>query len=611
MHASSARSFPFHKDHEDLQNQWGKPLKTSAKENPLGVAVFKMAGHDRHGAWFARRSVHEGVGFARFKKAMSGEIAHTLTVQGGPGAGAVRGLAGDRRIEKMPVEGVGMLEVYQLSAQFPGPVTPRDFMTLLFTTDDALTEMSAAEMRDGKKHVPRHFMIVSKPVEHPDAPERSGFVRGQYESVELIREIPLQQAQSKSTPNLLPSYNDVEHQGRDRAVTVSAIDLPQGSDCQTHILEPENISDPELNPVEWIMITRSDPGGGIPRFLVERGTPEAMIADVSKFLNWACRIEELPDPEDKIAVQQDNTDMSKSEMVLPNGTGIQENQKLSPPLKRASTTPNLHQQASVEQQGGLISNMAHALEVGLSTYAPASVSQQIHHYLHPEGAPAEDISDESSDTSSVNSFMSAEEMRRFSTAPDENMSLKSRSSSMEMKDKPSQHEKEVLKLIQQREKLDRKLAKKRAEEESKLRKVQEKEQGDLEKTRAKHELDVKKAEEKHRKEVAKLAEKQEKEAKKAEEKRRKKEEQNKVSAVGRERDEFRSQLDLVKRENKLLLERVEDLQRENTVLAGRLGKMGPEALKGLQDEVDGLRKRAVSASSKKSAESGVSKEKGG
>src|SRR6201999_4204452 len=46
--------------------------------------------------------------------------------------------------------------------------------------------------------------------------------------------------------------------------------------------------DPEENPVEWIMVTRSDPGGSVPRFLVERGTPGGIVADASKFLNWAC-----------------------------------------------------------------------------------------------------------------------------------------------------------------------------------------------------------------------------------------------------------------------------------------------------------------------------------
>ena len=58
----------------DLHTSWGKPVKLSAKENPLGMAVYKMSAKDRHGAWFARRSVLQGIGFARFKKALSEEF---------------------------------------------------------------------------------------------------------------------------------------------------------------------------------------------------------------------------------------------------------------------------------------------------------------------------------------------------------------------------------------------------------------------------------------------------------------------------------------------------------------------------------------------------------
>ena len=106
------------------------------------------------------------------------------------------------------------MEVYQLSAQFPGPVAPRDFTTLLLTTDDGLSDKSAAELRSGGgKHVPRHYMIVSKPVVHTDGPQRSGFVRGTYESVELIREIPLNPSNANGSGTQLeanPELNPVE-----------------------------------------------------------------------------------------------------------------------------------------------------------------------------------------------------------------------------------------------------------------------------------------------------------------------------------------------------------------------------------------------------------------
>jgi hypothetical protein len=107
---SEARRPPPAKAHEDLQKAWGKPVKLAAKELATGMSVFKMAGHDRHGAWFARTGVHEGLGFAKWKRAMLREFPESLEVQGGPGEGNIRGIGGDRRLEDITVDGIGKLE---------------------------------------------------------------------------------------------------------------------------------------------------------------------------------------------------------------------------------------------------------------------------------------------------------------------------------------------------------------------------------------------------------------------------------------------------------------------------------------------------------------------
>ena len=107
---SSARPPPVNSSHTELQKQWGKPIKLSAKENSIGTSLYKLAGNDRHGAWFARSSVHEGIGFSKFKKALLREFPETLKVKGGPGAGSIRGIGGDRRLERKVVEGVGTME---------------------------------------------------------------------------------------------------------------------------------------------------------------------------------------------------------------------------------------------------------------------------------------------------------------------------------------------------------------------------------------------------------------------------------------------------------------------------------------------------------------------
>lgn len=108
--SSSARSELLDPSHISLQKEWGKPIKLNAKDNPLGMAVYKLGGKDGNGAWFARRSVHEGLGFKKWKLGLQREFPETLQVQGGPGEGNIRGIGGERRVERRAVEGVGTVE---------------------------------------------------------------------------------------------------------------------------------------------------------------------------------------------------------------------------------------------------------------------------------------------------------------------------------------------------------------------------------------------------------------------------------------------------------------------------------------------------------------------
>lgn len=489
-------------------------------------------------------------------------------------------------------------------------------MTMLLTTDGALGEKSAAEAAGGRKHVPRHYMIVSKPVVHPDAPERSGFVRGKYESVELIREIPLHRAHGKA------SREGEGLQGGDGGRTPGSAGPPGSDVAGDDGGDGDASADPELNPVEWIMITRSDPGGGLPRFLVERGTPEAMLGDLPKFLDWACRVDEVPDPTE---APKPSVEATEPESPPATSTGTPNGGAHATTADKSATTDSIpaEQQQQQQQPGGILSS----IEAGLGAYAPTAVSQGVHDYLHP-AAPQQqpqdahdDTSDSSSDTSSAGSFMSAEEVRRMSTAhetlppygdhanestgalsrasQDSTSELAAAAATKEGKKQLNSHEKEVLKLTRERERLDRKLAKKRAEDENKLKKSQEKEHTDHDKVKGKLERDIQKAEDRHRKEIEKLERKKDRELRKAEEKRQKKEEANKLSLVSRERDEFRRQLDSHKRENGLLLERMEELQRENTILAQRLGKVaGSEAVRSVQEEVEMGRRRTRTGSVK-------------
>lgn len=94
---------------EHLRKEW-KEVQVSPKENPLGVNVYKMSSKDRKGAWFARRSVHEGMSFDQWKLGMQSEFAESLKVQGEPGSGKIRGIGADRKVVDTVVDGCGKME---------------------------------------------------------------------------------------------------------------------------------------------------------------------------------------------------------------------------------------------------------------------------------------------------------------------------------------------------------------------------------------------------------------------------------------------------------------------------------------------------------------------
>ena len=94
--------------------------------------------------------------------------------------------------------------------------TDRDFLTAIYTPPP-LSDKS--------------FIIVSRPVLHPDAPPQAHHTRGIYESIEFVR--------------------DLGEEG-----------------------------------VEWLMTTASSPEGNIPAWVSERAMPGQVSADVPAFLKW-------------------------------------------------------------------------------------------------------------------------------------------------------------------------------------------------------------------------------------------------------------------------------------------------------------------------------------
>jgi hypothetical protein len=584
---SKARRPPPSSQQAELQKAWGKPVKLSAKDNELGISVFKMAGHDRHGAWFARTSVHEGLGFTKWKRAMMQEFPESLAVQGGPGEGNVRGIGGDKRLEDIDVEGVGRLQVYQLSAQFPGPTAPREFITLLLTSENALTDASKIGDR-----VPRHYMVVSIPVTHPDAPPRNGMVRGFYESVEMIREIPLSSAKSASTSDLL---KHTRGKSRDRSSTVGFAES-RGPDAKGERIDrvtDADSDDPETNPVEWIMITRSDPGGGIPRFMVERSTPASIVQDAGKFLNWACSKDDFPShEEDKEPVEDKSRKSWESERTFSvsesNGilAGVGSSIADNPRPHSYRRPSHMRDTSDGSEAPGIIRSMAEAVD----PYIPNA--------LNP--LQRSDSHSSTTTSSSVDSFASAEQ---FNTAPDglpvnDSVPMDSHTS------------RELEKIDQKKKQLKDNLEQIREKQGKEIEDASTKTAKELEKAAERHNRERKKQEDKFAKEVQKLEARRERETKKLLAKQQKEADKNLLLKTQRERDEWKEKANLAEQENKLLKEQIGELQRENTALVARMGKTegGLDLLKKVREELDG--KGRARASSRASAESGRSRGSG-
>ena len=502
-------------------------------------------------------------------------------------------------------------------------------------------------------------MVISRPCEHPECPRRDGFIRGQYESVEFIREIPLKPNKAASTTDLLKTYSgspslekkailrsaekvvkgsseslpngdhlspaaaeEIVREGRQRGKTISFAGS-RGSSAKGEAMDNPHAhdDDEEMNPVEWIMITRSDPGGSVPRFMVERGTPGSIVADASKFLDWACKKEH---PEDEIeALEKGDTDLLKQktreelEAYNTNGhlAGLEGTKASEDGERPAVAVPR---RASLEiapevppsqepQQGGLLSTISGAAYAGLETYAPQAVIDRLPgHQQSPsmstsiasaKGAtrlplgtkstnPTPSIS---SSSSSIASFASAED--HF----DDTSSLKSTTSATATKSssnsKLSPHEKELAKLNDRKRALNENLAKAREKETKDKESLNLKEEERIKKAEEKHAKEVAKQEEKYKKEVARLEAKRVKEAAKMEERRKKAEDKDEKARLVREKEEMRQELEVVSKERDILREQVGALQRENTALVVKMGKMegGKDMLLQVKGEAEGNR----------------------
>jgi hypothetical protein len=324
------------------------------KDNPLGIHVWKLSSSDGKGSWFGRRSIHDGLPFSRWRKKLSSEYEETLRVnqrkieKGQTPDNCIRGIGAEEKVESIEVKDedgtvLGQLTVYHVSAQFPKPTAPRDFVAMIITSDVGLQV-------GGTKQPGRSWIMISKPCDHPDVPHKNGYTRGEYESVELIREIPKTSTGSDG-PNAL-----VE-------------DRPGAADGD----------DEETNPVEWIMVTRSDPGGSIPRWMVDKGTPKSVGTDAAKFVNWAIEDDKPQKHGNRSEASQIGT--SRSPEIQPRNS----TDELVSDEDDISDSDSDSTETDAHSHHGLIASVTGLLNSGLERFAPQAILDYVPHHRTASG----------------------------------------------------------------------------------------------------------------------------------------------------------------------------------------------------------------------------------
>ncbi|KFH47933.1 hypothetical protein ACRE_012840 [Hapsidospora chrysogenum ATCC 11550] len=541
-----------------LQKEW-KEVKVNPRENPLGVKVYKMSANDGGGAWFARRSVHEGLTFDQWKAGLDREFIETMEVQGGPGSGSIRGIGADKRVEDRDVPDAGHLQVFQLSAQFPGPTSPRDFITLLLTSD-----FSHVAPSDNSTS-PRQYMIVSKPCTHPECPPRQGIIRGQYESVELIREVPL-----SSTEELGPK--------RSQSSVELAADKSAAASTMSSSSAPHRRDRP-ATAIEWLMVTRSDPGGTVPRFMIEKGTPPGIVNDAGKFLRWVTRkaTDESQPPEG------DNGSTATKES---SGTATK-NQQAPVPVELDKSQGQSGQQVRDKEDSGVEGNAwSNNGLYGMITGAFGAASSVLSGGLQWQPSAAHgDASDGSGSTSQVgeeaevaSSLSETSSIRTFASALEKARSNEIASGSVqgdhaEDKSHSSQpHLKELKRLEERRRKLEEKAAKTLERVEKQRHGNKEKDAAAIARVREKYEKEAAKQEAKYKRELRRIEEKRENEERKAAERKKKAAEREEKHNLSLELEKVRAERDVALKQVELLTTQVGELQAQNTRLAAQMGR---------------------------------------
>lgn len=408
-------------------------------------------------------------------------------------------------------------------------------------------------------------MIVSKPCVHSECPPRQGIIRGQYESVEFIREIPAKNPVAQRSWSSTDLSSPKESNPSSRPLGSSSSDNEQSFGAATTI--------------EWLMVTRSDPGGSVPRFMIEKGTPPGIVNDAGKFLTW---LKTKPADDSDAVEAASAVDDNKAPTEIPAVKKTTSNPKHeSLPDSQATL---IHDGAGDDAywSNGVLGMITGAFEAASSVVTGGLRQFNGSQHGHNESVSSSQRHEETegdstpSETSSIHSFTSALEGSITDDINNKDQDSLRESQSDDRSQDNLPPIKELKRLEERRRKLDEKAAKLEERLSSKKQGDKERDAAALAKAREKHEREIAKHEAKYKRELRKLEEKREQEERKAEERRKKIIEREEKSNITLELEKTRTERDIAKKQAELLKVQVGELQAQNTMLVARLGKLNGE-----------------------------------
>ncbi|EEY20613.1 conserved hypothetical protein [Verticillium alfalfae VaMs.102] len=83
---------------QDLMKEW-RTSRSTPRTTPSPSTSTSSPPRTAAAAWFARRSIHDGLPFATWKLGLEREFAESMKVQTGPGGGSIRGIGADKKVE--------------------------------------------------------------------------------------------------------------------------------------------------------------------------------------------------------------------------------------------------------------------------------------------------------------------------------------------------------------------------------------------------------------------------------------------------------------------------------------------------------------------------------